>query len=137
MEVSLDRLEARIRHELDPAQRLRRDGRKLAAGLAVAVVVGAVYVARARRQRRSTGLAEVDWIAAMPEEWRRRLQELIGEAAATVNLPAKRDRPAGRRSLASSLALRAARMAAPAVMAAAAERIGRPAGPARGQRLQG
>jgi hypothetical protein len=135
MEASLEQLEARIRYELDPRQRLRRDGPKLAAALAVAVVVGAVYVARSRRRRRSSGSVEVDWIAAMPEEWRQRLQELLSEAAATGTLPAQPGKPAGKRPLALSLAFRAARMAAPGVMAAAAERIGRrPADAAQGQR---
>ncbi|MGC1405330.1 MAG: hypothetical protein WA938_01165, partial [Candidatus Dormiibacterota bacterium] len=51
VEVSADRLEARLRYDFDPRQRLRRNGAKLAAGLAVVVLVGAVYVVRARRRR--------------------------------------------------------------------------------------
>jgi hypothetical protein len=127
VEVTADRLEARLRYDLDPRQRLRRDGAKLAAGLAVVVLVGAVYVVRSRRRRRLDPSSERDWITAMPEEWRQRLQGLLAEAAATGHL----DAPVGtaarnpRRSLVAKLALRAARQAAPMVMSAAVERIGR------------
>lgn len=127
MEVGADLLEARLRYDLDPRQRLRRDGVKLAAGLAVVVLVGAVYVVRSRRHRRAEKPADVDWIAEMPKEWRERLQELLAEAADRGDLPSPTGRATkgGRRSLATRLALRAARMAAPVVMSAAAERIGR------------
>ena len=81
MEVGAALLEARLRYDLDPRQRLRRDGVKLAAGLAVVVLVGAVYVVRSRRHRRAEKPADVDWIAEMPKEWRERLQELLAEAA--------------------------------------------------------
>lgn len=126
VEVAADRLEARLRYDLDPRQRLRRDGAKLAAGLAVVVLVGAVYVVRSRR-RRGESPADQDWIAAMPEHWRQNLQELLAEAAASGHLevPSSRASRSGGQSLASKLALRAARMAAPMVMSAAAERIGR------------
>lgn len=124
--MAADRLEARLRYDLDPRQRLRRDGAKLAAGLAVVVLVGAVYVVRSRR-RRGESPADQDWIAAMPEHWRQNLQELLAEAAASGHLevPSSRASRSGGQSLASKLALRAARMAAPMVMSAAAERIGR------------
>jgi hypothetical protein len=127
MEAGADLLEARLRYDLDPRQRLRRDGPKLAAGLAVVVLVSAVYVTRSRRRRRAEGPAEVDWIAQMPKQWRERLQELLAEAAAEQPLPVERGRSGKprRRSLAASLAIRAARMAAPVAISAAAERIGR------------
>ena len=127
VEVAADRLEARLRYDLDPRQRLRRDGAKLAAGLAVVVLVGAVYVVRSRRRRRGESPADQDWIAAMPEHWRQNLQELLAEAAASGHLEVRSSRASrsGGQSLASKLALRAARMAAPMVMSAAAERIGR------------
>jgi len=127
VEASADRLEARLRYDLDPRQRLRRDGPKLAAGLAVVVLVGAVYVTRSRRRHRAEGLAGVDWIAQMPQEWRERLQDLLAEAAAEGPLPLQLGRSGKpyRRSLGTNLALRVARMAAPVVISAAAERIGR------------
>jgi hypothetical protein len=63
----------------------------------------------------------------MPEHWRQNLQELLAEAAASGHLevPSSRASRSGGQSLASKLVLRAARMAAPMVMSAAAERIGR------------
>jgi hypothetical protein len=127
VEVSADRLEARLRYDLDPRQRLRRDGAKLAAGLAVVVLVGAVYVVRARRRRRSESPADQDWIAAMPEEWRLNLQELLAEAAASGHLegPGSRSSRSPGQSLLSKLAFRAARTAAPMVLSAASERMGR------------
>ena len=127
VEATADRLEARLRYDLDPRQRLRRDGAKLAAGLAVVILVGSVYVARSRRRRRAEGSADVDWIADMPKQWRERLQELLAEAAAQGPLPVELGRSgrARRRPLVASLAMRAARMAAPVVISAAADRIGR------------
>jgi hypothetical protein len=127
VEVTADRLEARLRYDLDPRQRLRRDGAKLAAGLAVVVLVGAVYVVRARRRRRAESPPDQDWISAMPEEWRQNLQELLAEAAASgrLEVPSSRGSSSPGQSLVSKLALRAARTAAPMLMSAAAERIGR------------
>lgn len=127
VEASADRLEARLRRDLDPRQRLRRDGPKLAAGIAVVVLVGTVYVARSRRRRHRDEPDARDWIAEMPPEWRDRLQALLAEAATGGALPAGSGRPhRGRQgSMAASLAARAARMVAPALIAAAAERIGR------------
>ena len=127
VEASAERLEARLRYDLDPRQRLRRDGPKLAAGLAVVVLVSAVSVARSRRRRRAEGAGDRDWIAEMPKEWRERLQELLAEAATQGTLAAGSggSGKARRTSLATSLALRAARMAAPLVISAAANRIGR------------
>jgi hypothetical protein len=127
VEAGANRLEARLRYDLDPRRRLRRDGPKLAAGLAAAVLVGAVYVVRSRRRRRLESPREVDWIAQMPKEWRERLQELLAEAAAEGTLVTEpRHSPRARhRSLGASLAIRAARMAAPVVISAAADRIGR------------
>ena len=105
VEVAADRLEARLRYDLDPRQRLRRDGAKLAAGLAVVVLVGAVYVVRSRR-RRGESPADQDWIAAMPEHWRQNLQELLAEAAASGHLEVRSSRASrsGGQSLASKLA---------------------------------
>jgi hypothetical protein len=127
VEVSADRLEARLRYDLDPRQRLRRDGAKLAAGLAVVMLVGAVYVVRIRRRRRAESPLDQDWIATMPEDWRQNLQELLAEAAASGHLEFPSSRASGSQgqSLVSKLALRAARIAAPMVMSAAAERLGR------------
>ncbi|HEY6537504.1 MAG TPA: hypothetical protein VI138_00490 [Candidatus Dormibacteraeota bacterium] len=126
VEARADLLEARLRSELDPRQRLRRDGAKLAVGAAAVALVGIVYVARSRRRSRVGRPAEVDWIAEMPREWRERLEELLAEAAEHGELPAAPRRGgSGRRSLAANLAIRVARMAAPVVMSAAAERIGR------------
>lgn len=127
VEVSADRLEARLRYDLDPRQRLRRDGAKLAAGLAVVVLVGAVYVVRARRRRRVESPADQDWIAAMPEDWRLNLQELLAEAAASghLEIPGGRTSRSRGQSLLTKLAFRAARTAAPMVLSAATERIGR------------
>jgi hypothetical protein len=90
------------------------------------VLVGAVYVTRARRRRRIEAPADLDWIAQMPKQWRERLQELLAEAAAQGRLPVDRGRSgkARSRSLGANLAMRAARMAAPIVISAAAERIG-------------
>lgn len=135
VEVSADRLEARLRYDLDPRQRLRRDGAKLAAGLAVVVLVGAVYVVRARR-RRADSPADQDWIASMPEEWRLNLQELLAEAAASGHLavPGSRSSRSRGQSLLTKLAFRAARTAAPMVLSAAAERIGRRQGEATRER---
>jgi hypothetical protein len=139
VEVTADRLEARLRYDFDPRQRLRRDGAKLVAGLAVVVVVGVVYVARARRLRRAESPPDQDWIAAMPEEWRQNLQELLAEAAARGHLevPSGRASKSPGQSLVSKLALRAARAAAPMVLSAAAERIGRRSTEARGGRAPG
>ncbi len=127
VEASADLLEARLRYDLDPRQRLRRDGAKLAAGLAVVVLVTTVYVTRSRRRRRSEASVEVDWIAQMPQQWRERLQELLAEAASAGPLPTGQGRSgkARRRPFVASLAMRAARMGAPIVISAAAERIGR------------
>ncbi|MGC2192906.1 MAG: hypothetical protein WA751_11315, partial [Candidatus Dormiibacterota bacterium] len=99
-----------------------------------------VYVTRSRRRRRAEGPAHVDWIAQMPKQWRDRLQELLAEAAAEQPLPLDRGRSGKphHRSLAASLAVRAARMAAPVAIAAAAERIGRrPAGAGSPGRVEG
>lgn len=135
VEVSADRLEARLRYDFDPRQRLRRNGAKLAAGLAVVVLVGAVYVVRARR-RRDPSPRDQDWIASMPEDWRLNLQELLAEAAARGHLEVSGSRASrsGGQSLLSKLAFRAARTAAPMVLSAATERIGRRQGEATGER---
>ncbi|MGH7692590.1 MAG: hypothetical protein ACRENY_10110 [Candidatus Dormibacteria bacterium] len=125
METGADRLEARLRYELDPRRRLRRDGPKLAAGLAVVVLVGSAYLVRARRRRRAQGAPDVDWIAEMPKEWRERLQGLLAEAAERhpTALEPARNGKSRKRSLGTTLGLRAARLVAPVVISAAAERI--------------
>ncbi|MGC1184345.1 MAG: hypothetical protein WBA31_04225 [Candidatus Dormiibacterota bacterium] len=125
LEANTSLLAARLRYELDPRQRLRRDGVKLAAGLAVVVLVGTVYVVRARRRKKDEKPVATDWIADMPQEWRERLEELLAEAADRGDLSRPSARSGRGRSLATNLALRAARMAAPVVVSAAAERIGR------------
>jgi hypothetical protein len=121
----MERLEARIRLELSPSHRLHRDGAKLAAGLAVALLVGTTYVVRSRRRRRNEPEV-VDWIGAMPEEWRERLRELLAEAATsgTLGVPG-RDAPKRPRSMGQALLMRAARMAVPVIITAVAERVGR------------
>lgn len=81
VDSTLDRLELRIRQELSPRRRLRRDGAKLAVGVVVVALVGTTYLVRARRRRREEP-GQVDWIDAMPEEWRSRLSDLLAEAAA-------------------------------------------------------
>lgn len=127
LDATLDRLEARLRYQLDPRQRLKRDGAKLAAGVVVVAAVGVVYLVRARRRHQAQQPTAVDWISAMPDEWHQRLQELLAEAVSLGQLPVARPSSAGggKSSLAGKLAMRAARMAAPMVMSAAAERIGR------------
>lgn len=127
VQATTDRLEARLRYDLDPRQRLRRDGPKLAAGVGVVVLVGAVYLIRSRRRHRAEVPSQVDWIGQMPKQWQERLQDLLAEAAAEGPLPREHRRVGklGHRSLAESLALRAARMMAPVVVSAVAERIGR------------
>ncbi|MGA8208224.1 MAG: hypothetical protein WB867_09420, partial [Candidatus Dormiibacterota bacterium] len=120
-------LEARLRYDFDPRQRLRRDGAKLAAGLDVVALIGAVYVVRTRRRRRVESPAEQDWLAAMPADWRLNLQELLAEAAASGHLEVAANRSSRSRgqSLLTKLVVRAARTAAPMVLSAATERIGR------------
>ena len=122
VDSTLDRLELRIRQELNPRWRLRRDGAKLAVGLAVVALVGTTYVIRARRRRRSEP-DQGDWIGAMPEEWRARLSELLTEAAAGGRLGLPQGTPKRSRSAVQSLALRGGRMAVPIILNAAAERL--------------
>lgn len=122
LDAGLDRLEARLRQELDVRHRLRRDGARVAAGAAVVAAVAAVYVVRRRRQRGPE--SDQNWLEAMPDEWRRRLQELLAEAAAQGRLEGVHARPAsGRRPAWQSLAIRGVRMAAPALISAAGERL--------------
>jgi len=122
VDSTLDRLELRIRQELSPRRRLRRDGAKLAVGVAVVALVGTTYVLRARRRRRDEP-GQVDWIDAMPEEWRARLSELLAEAAAGGGLAARPGSSKPPRSALQSLALRGGRMALPIVLNAVAERF--------------
>lgn len=135
-EATAERLEARLRDSLDPRQRLRRDGTKLAAGLAAVALVGVVYAVRARRRGRALTGSDVDWVAEMPQEWRERLRELLADAVASGRVSGEL-KSMGRhrqRSLGASLALRAIRMAAPVIISAAAQRIGhRQAGSAPGE----
>ena len=123
LEAHLDRLEERLRRELDPRYRLRRDGARIAAAGVALLVVGVAVWAR-RRRRRPEGPAE-DWIEAMPEEWRRRLEELLAEAAAAGGLRTRgeRERRSGGRPLWQSAGLRAGKLVAPMVMNAAAQRL--------------
>ena len=122
--ATLDRIEARLRRELDPKWRLRRDGARLAAGVLVVAVVGTVYVVRQRRRRREEPTT-TDWIEEMPDEWRRRLQELLEEAAGRTMVRGATSRAKRSRGPLQALALRAGRMAAPVVMNAVAERVAR------------
>ncbi|MGH7697355.1 MAG: hypothetical protein ACRENV_01610 [Candidatus Dormibacteria bacterium] len=127
MDASLDRLEARVRHDLDPRVRLRRDGLRVAAGLAVVALVVVATRVRARRHRRAAPELGGDWIRSMPEAWRLRLEELLVEAAASGRMPESAPRlpRSGKGSLASNLALRGARLAGPVVISAVAERLAR------------
>jgi hypothetical protein len=122
LEGTLDRLEERLRRDLDPRYRLRRDGPRIAAaGVALLVVGMAVW---ARRRRHQAGEPEQDWIAAMPEDWRRRLEELLAEAATKghVTAPVGSERRHRSQPLWQKAGLRLGRMAAPVVLNAAAER---------------
>lgn len=122
LDASFDRLEVRLREELDVRRRLRRDGARLAAGAAVVVAVAVVYAVRRRRQRGEE--PDQNWLEAMPDEWRQRLQELLAEAAAQGRLEgAHPRRTSGRRPVWQSLALRGVRMGAPVVMSAVGERL--------------
>ena len=129
---TLDRIEARLRRELDPKRRLRRDGARIAAGVAVVALVGTVYVLRQRRRRQGDPV-DRDWIEEMPEEWRRRLQELLQEAADHAHRSGADAKPERSRGLGRSLALRAGRMALPVVVNAVGERLAarQSAGPSR------
>lgn len=122
VDSTLDRIESRLRQELDPKRRLRRDGPRIALAVGVAGVVGTVYLLRQRR-RHATDPETRDWIETMPEEWRLRLQELLAEAAGHAD-PAGHGRGSKRsRGLAQSLALRVGKMALPIAMNAVAERL--------------
>jgi len=124
-ELTLDRLEARVRLELSPRYRLRRDGAKLAAGVVVVVLVGTTAVVRSRRRRRHEP-EQIDWMEAMPDEWKSRLRELLAEAASRGSIGAPHHNAAKRpRSAGQALLLRAARMAVPVVLNAVAERVTR------------
>ena len=123
LEGTLDRLEVRLRRDLDPRYRLRRDGPRIAAaGVALLVVGVAVW---ARRRRHHSAEPEQDWIATMPEEWRRRLEELLAEAASKGGLSPAAGLERGHRTqpLWQKAGLRLGRMAAPVVLNAAAERL--------------
>ncbi|MHB1855140.1 MAG: hypothetical protein ACYCS2_08800 [Acidimicrobiales bacterium] len=122
VDSTLDRLELRIRQELSPRRRLRRDGAKLAVGVVVVALVGTTYLVRARRRRREEP-GQVDWIDAMPEEWRSRLSDLLAEAAAGQGASPRLGSPKHPRSALQSLALRGGRMALPVVLNAVAERL--------------
>ncbi len=123
LEGTLDHLEARLRRDLDPRYRLRRDGPRIAAaGVALLVVGVAVW---ARRRRHHSDEPEQDWIAAMPEEWRRRLEELLAEAAGKGGLSAGAGSARAHRNqpLWQKAGLRLGKVAAPMVLNAAAERL--------------
>lgn len=81
--ADLDRLEAKVRAELDWRARLRRDGPKLAAiGATAMVVLGAVFVLRSRwrkdePERRDP--ASLDDVAAELRDIRRTLEKLDGK----------------------------------------------------------
>ncbi len=125
LEASANRLEAKLRLDLDPRRRLRRDGPKLAAAAGAAALVATVYLIQVKRRRPAPAPPPADWTREMPEDWRRRLQELLAEAADHTGLGGL-PRPAAapkKRPLGSKLALRALRMAAPMVLPAVAERL--------------
>ncbi|MGH7611222.1 MAG: hypothetical protein ACREN7_09865 [Candidatus Dormibacteria bacterium] len=133
MGASLDRLEVRLRHDLDPRVRLRRDGLRVAAGVAVVALVLVASRVRASRRRRLAPVPEADWIASMPESWRLRLEELLVEAAQGGGMPDSVPKPARRgqrRSLTQGLAVRGAKLAAPLVISALGERLARRQGEA-------
>ena len=123
LEGTLDRLEERLRRDLDPRYRLRRDGPRIAAaGVALLVVGVAVW---ARRRRHHPEEPELDWIAAMPAEWRLRLEELLAEAAGKGGLRAGSGSERAHRNqpLWQKAGLRLGKMAAPMVLSAAADRL--------------
>jgi hypothetical protein len=77
--ADLDRLEARVRAELDVRSRLRRDGpRLLALGAAAALLVGAILVLRTRLRRNDAGdddpPASLDDVAAELREIKREIE---------------------------------------------------------------
>lgn len=122
LESLLDLIESRLRQELDPRRRLRRDGPRLALGAGVVAVVGTAYLFQRRRRRRQEPVAR-DWIESMPEEWRLRLQELLAEAADGTDLGAGRRSSSRSRGAAQSIALRIGKTVAPIVLNAVAERL--------------
>lgn len=122
IDLTLDRLEARLREELDPRRRLRRDGPRLALGVGVVALVGTAYLMQKRRRKRQEPVVG-DWIESMPEEWRLRLQELLSEAAEATDLGARRRPTSGSRSPAQAIALRVGKTVAPIVLNALAERL--------------
>jgi hypothetical protein len=81
--ADLNRLEAKVRAELDWRARLRRDGPKLAAlGAGVAVVLGAVLVLRSRLKKEEPERrdpASLDDVAAELRDLRRTLEKLDGK----------------------------------------------------------
>jgi hypothetical protein len=122
VDSTLDRIELRLRQELDPKRRLRRDGPRIAVAVGVVGIVGTVYLMRQRR-RRAADPQPRDWMETMPEEWRLRMQELLAEAAGHADQSGQRTGSKRSRGLAQSLALRAGKMALPVVLNALAERL--------------
>ena len=84
----LDRLQARVRAELDWRTRLRRDGPRLAAvGVALIVVAGVVLVLRSRLRRDHKDEAEttsLEELSAELRELRRSLEKQNGKSSSLV-----------------------------------------------------
>jgi len=85
LEADAARIEARTRHELDWRGRLRRDGPRIAAlGAGALVLIGAIVLvrSRARRDRKPAdpGPASLDDVASELREIRDRLERRGGES---------------------------------------------------------
>ncbi len=128
LDVTLDQLESRLRLELNPRRRLRRDAPRLVAVGLVVAVAATLYVVRQRRHHEEARELDADWIHSMPEDWRRRLQELLAEAAVDGRLGVEAQPPRRQLSGLQGLALKAGRLAAPVVIGQLAKRASRDRG---------
>lgn len=86
--ADLDRLEARVRADLDWRARLRRDGPRIAAvGAAAVIVVGGVLLLRRRfahRPARHSDPVSIDDLTAELREIRRQLEKNNGRSSSLV-----------------------------------------------------
>jgi len=120
MAATLERLERRLRADLDLRQRLRREGPRLAATAAIVVTVGTAVWLR-RRHRPGPDAAPTtaaEWFATMPRAWQEQLQQLVeaggGAGAADGRRPGRRSG----RPLWQTAALTSARVVLPRLLAA-------------------
>jgi len=131
MEAALERLERRVRADLDVRRRLRREGPRLAATAVIVLGAGvALWMARGRRRHGSEPATAAEWFGAMPAEWQAQLRLLVEQAG---GLPPTSGRSTGRhrgRPLWQTAALTSARVVIPRVLASRAQRRRSwPAGP--------